>query len=489
MNLPAKGHDVLKAHTRHDDKERFKATTVGAGSRLDSVILIGMLCLIVFTALAFGAVEAWSIFTFELLVIGLIFLWGMRVFFNKKLALKIPLIALPVILLFITGVLQSFAVTDAHGGVQSLSKDVEATRWATTIIFFLLICILLTSTVLVEGKWINRIAGFLVIYGLALAVFALIQYLSWDGRIYWVRPTLQNAFGPFVNRNHYAGYMEMLIPIPAAMIFSRDIRSELRLFYCFAVLVMSISLVMSASRGGMVSLAAGLSFVIIIAIQRLQNRVLHRYKSPGENFTLENPSRKKNFLIYVPLALAFILVLLAGLLWLGPEPVLNRISDTVQGVNQENVQSKYLSREWLWRDSLTIFLAHPVLGAGLGSFETVYPQYGHSDGMTVVPQAHNDYLQILADVGILGGVALIGFLIFFFRTFVKSLRIKDSKLAAVSLGVGGGVFAMLIHSFFDFNLQIPANALLFLFLVSVLSCISEFSLDKNSVTAPQKDFH
>lgn len=455
---------------------RLTAPANATRSRLDTIIIIGILGVVAFTALAFGTVEPWSIFTFELLVILLIFIWGLRTFITKQIALTIPLMMLPMILLFLIGILQSIVIADAGGAVQSLSKDVEATRRATTIIFFLLACVLLTTQVLVEREWVSRVAGFLVIYGLGMAVFALLQYLSWDSRFYWLRHTAQgSAFGPFVNRNHYAGYIEMLIPLPAALLFSRDIRSEMRLFYCFAVIVMSISLVMAASRGGMVSLAAGLSFVVIIAIQGRRVEKPHHREGGRENSASRMSSRKPNWLLYVPLALAFIVVLLGGLLWLGPEPVLNRISDTVQSMSQENIQSRYLSREWIWRDSLSIFRAHPILGAGLGSFETVYPQYGHSDGTTVVPQAHNDYLQILADAGIFGGVALLTFLALFFQALFKSLRIKDSRLKSVALGVGGGVIAMLVHSFFDFNLQIPANALLFLFLVTVVSCVSRCS--------------
>jgi O-antigen ligase len=481
--------DSSKRKSSLEVKEEFPGDVVVRRSRLDSFIIIGLLIILVFTALAFGTVEPWSILTFELLVVVLIFVWGVRSFFNKQLVFKIPMIALPLITLLIIGVLQSIAITDANGSVQSLSKFVEATRWATTIIFFLLVSVLLTVDVLAERTWVYRIVGFLVIYGLAMAVFALIQYLSWDGRLYWVRPTTQgNAFGPFVNRNHYAGYIEMLIPLPAALIFSKEVRSEMRLFYSFAVMVMSISLLMSASRGGMVSLAAGLVFVFILTIQRVRNEKLHRTVKPGENFSSRTLSRKTAFLLYAPITLAFVFALVVGLLWLGPEPVLNRISDTLQTNAEEAPQFKYLSRDWIWKDSLSIFRAHPILGTGLGSYETVYPQYAHSDGSTVVPQAHNDYLQILADAGIFGGVALLAFLALFFHALIKSLRHKDSKLNAVSLGIGGGIFAMLIHSFFDFNLQIPANALLFLFLVSVLSCISEFSTNKNSVTAPKIDY-
>jgi O-antigen ligase len=88
-----------------------------------------------------------------------------------------------------------------------------------------------------------------------------------------------------------------------------------------------------------------------------------------------------------------------------------------------------------------------------------------------VPQAHNDYLQIVADSGIVGGLLALWFLIVVFRAIFRGLRAEDPLLAALALGSGAGLFGILVHSIFDFNLQVPSNALLFLLLTAVSSRI------------------
>src|SRR5215218_6461063 len=117
MHLNVKKTDISKQQILFEKKNRQPVGVASTGSRLDSLIIIGLMFVVVFTALAFGTVEAWSIFTFELLVIGLIVVWAIRAFFKKQFALKLPQITLPLIFLFLIGVLQSFAMTDENGGV------------------------------------------------------------------------------------------------------------------------------------------------------------------------------------------------------------------------------------------------------------------------------------------------------------------------------------------------------------------------------------
>jgi O-antigen ligase len=116
--------------------------------------------------------------------------------------------------------------------------------------------------------------------------------------------------------------------------------------------------------------------------------------------------------------------------------------------------------------------ANPILGVGLGAYETAFPIYSESDGSLRVPQAHNEYLQVAADAGIVGILIALWFIVAIFRTVSRGVRSRDPLLAGLALGSGGGIFAMLVHSMFDFNLQIPSNALLFLLLVAVAANVA-----------------
>jgi O-antigen ligase len=168
---------------------------------------------------------------------------------------------------------------------------------------------------------------------------------------------------------------------------------------------------------------------------------------------------------------AVILVLVAtiagGLLWIGADPVIKRVTEGQSANEGSPKETFFSSRGWVWRDSFTMIRANPILGVGLGAYETAFSMYTKSDGSLRVPQAHNDYLQIVADAGIVGGLFAIWFLVLLFRAVLRGARSRDPLYAALALGTGAGIFAILIHSLFDFNLQVPSNALLFLLLSAV----------------------
>jgi O-antigen ligase len=115
--------------------------------------------------------------------------------------------------------------------------------------------------------------------------------------------------------------------------------------------------------------------------------------------------------------------------------------------------------------------ANPFFGVGLGAYETAFSIYTRSDGSIKVPQAHNDYLQVVADCGIVGGVIALWFIVLLFRAVSRGIKSSDPLQAGLALGGGAGIFALLVHSLFDFNLQLPSNALLFLLLSAVVAQI------------------
>lgn len=426
---------------------------------MSRIIATGLVIAIVFTALSYGTVEPWSIAGFCLLITALLVLWAIQAIYEKRFSLQLyPLLLPPALFVFYSAV-QSIAFVQSDGTTSSLSRDVEATRNALPVIFCLFVAFVLASQVFNTPKQLGNLVAFLTFYGLALAVFALVQYLTWEGKFYWLRPTKGTAFGPFVNRNHFAGYIEMLIPLPVAMIVARSIRKDLWLLYGFAALMMTVAVVVSLSRGGMISVAAGLLFMAI-----LKSRL-------GSNTEQQPVSAKRTqgvSLKRAAAALAIMVLLLAGTIWLGAEQVLQRAANTLGGAT--TTQEDFLSRSWIWHDTGAMIRTHAIFGVGVGAYEKVFPIYGsNTSDYIVVTHSHNDYLQALADMGLIGGAMVVWFLILLFRAMWQSVRSPDLLLAGVALGCSGGVFAMLVHSFFDFNLQIPSNALLFLMLSAILA--------------------
>jgi O-antigen ligase len=408
-------------------------------AKLDKIIAAGLMVAMVFTALAHGAVEAWSVAIFELMVAALLFLWGIKLFWDERGSLRFPATALPIMALLGLALAQSVSIN----GRMSLSMDAEATRWASLTFLCLIGAFLIAANFLATRERINFLAWFFLTYGLALAIFSLIQHLTWNGKFYWVRPNLSEVrpFGPFVNHSNFAGYMELLIPFPVALILTGAVRAEAKLLCTFSAIVMGSAIVASLSRGGMISLGAGMAFLAIA----------------GTKKKLSRANRKVPALLVV---LAVVLAIGASSLWIGADSVVNRIAKTA---NEPD------SRIWVWRDTLSMIRANPILGVGFGAYETAFSIYTKSNGSLRVPQAHNDYLQVVADCGMLGGAIAIWFLILLWRAFRASLMSSDPMPASAALASGAGIFSILVHSLFDFNLQIPSTALLFLVLTSVIS--------------------
>jgi O-antigen ligase len=454
----------------------FKATTLKISERLDKAIAPGLLAAIVWTALAHGAVEAWSVAIFELIVCVVMLLWVLKSVADRRINLRIPSICAPVAALLILGLIQGISRTDESGMRSGISMDIEATRSAVIVLFFIFVSFVIAANAFTSEERLRSLANFLIIYGLCMAVFGLIQHFAWDGRFFWMRPTTRQAvFGPFANRNHFAGYMEMLLPLPLALVVAGYGRSELRLLYAFAAAMMGIAGFASLSRAGMISLASGLMFILFFS-GRLQ-----RSDSSQTSGNHSRPiGRARVFLSQGLAVLTIAAAITTGILWIGAAPVVDRVAETVDGETHSEQLSAHINRTAIWSDTWRMFRASPVLGVGLGAYQTAYPAFSRSDGAVIVAQAHNDYLQVLADGGIAGGAIALVFIFLIFRAVLRGVRSRDRLVRGLAAGSGAGIFAILVHSIFDFNLQLPSNALLFLLLAAVASTTSALASEVRS---------
>ncbi|HYO91153.1 MAG TPA: O-antigen ligase family protein, partial [Pyrinomonadaceae bacterium] len=272
-------------------------------------------------------------------------------------------------------------------------------------------------------------------------------------KVYWIRELSQAApFGPFINRHHFAGYMEMTLGLTLGLIFSGSIEREKRPLYIFAAAMMAIALVMTNSRGGIISLVAEIFFLVLLT--GLGRRGVGR--EAGEKST-----RVRTALVRAGLALGLVVALFAGVVLFGGEAALSRFVGTV------NAEDPTTGRAHFWSTSLKIIQDHPVMGVGLGAFHLAYTRYDTRNGLFRLEQAHNDYLQVLTDAGILGALLGLFFIGALFRMGLGRRESTDAFRRGVATGALAGCFAVLVHSFFDFTLHTTSNALLFLVLAAL----------------------
>ena len=423
-----------------------------------SRFIILMLCLaVVTTTLAFGTVHSWALAVFQLSAALVFVLWMMDAWRTGVLRVSRSALQLPLVGLFAVGCVQLLPFGAAGAGseaARALSFDPQATRVALVQLAGLFIYFAAALAFVDSPKRLKLVTRLVVIFGFLLAVYGLMQHFVNPRTIFWVRePKQAEPFGPYVNRHHFAGYMELALAMPLGLLFAGAVPRERVVLYAFASAIMAIALVMTNSRGGLLSMVCEILFLAAVSmLARGRGR-------KGEE--RDTGSRARSALVRVGLGFAMVLAVFVGVLYFGGEDALSRVAGTVYSDDPTT------GRAHFWRGTLGIIRDHPLLGTGLGSFGAVYPRYDTGNGTYRLEQAHNDYLQIVSDAGVVGGVLGLLFVGLLFWTALRRMHSHDRFRRGVALGALGGCAGVLVHSFFDFTLHTTANALLFLLLAAL----------------------
>ena len=411
------------------------------------------------TTLAYGTVHYWALAIFALSAACVVCFWCVDGLTLHSVQLNRNALQFPLLGLIALGLIQLLPFRSPAGNAglplslsRSLSLDPYATRLVLVQVVSLFIYFAATLIFTDSPRRLRTLARTITIFGFVLAMFGLTQSLTSDGtKVYWFRELAQStAFGPFINRHHFAGYMELAMAVPLGLLFSGAIEVYKRPVYAFAVLLMGVSLIMTNSRGGLISMVAEILFLVIVA-------------GPGASYE-EKPTkgqRARSVLVRAGLAIGLSVVLFLGAVVAGGEGVFSRLLGTV------NAQDPTTGRAHFWSVTLDVIKTYPFIGSGLGSLGVIYTRYDSRNGLFRLEQAHNDYLQILSDGGIIGGLLGLSFIVILFRKGFERRKTHDKFRRGVATGALAGCFAVLIHSAFDFTLHTTANALLFLVLAAM----------------------
>jgi O-antigen ligase len=393
----------------------------------DRVVLYGVFGLLLFGPLAFGATEPWSVFVLEAGSALILAFWIARQILSGELSVTGNPLFAPMLAFGFCIALQLATGRTAY--------RYETFSAGLLYLSYGILCFL-SVQVLRRTSHVRILTIAFSAYGFLLALFAMLQG-SGTSQLYWLRTPRMGGwiYGPYVNHNHYAGLMEMLLPIPLVFCLMREARGHKRVAAGIAAALMASTIFLSGSRGGMVA------FVIQMGL--LSAIVFWRQKS-----------RK------VSLALASFLVLGLGLiLILGGSELAKRLA-TIHAETRTEMSGG--TRLTIDRDALKMFVAKPVTGWGLGAFPTVYPQFRSFASNFFINEAHNDYLQLLVEMGALGFAVMLWFLWTLYRNGVRKLKNwPEDTNGALALATLLGATGILVHSLVDFNLQIPANAAMF----------------------------
>ena len=477
--------------------------------RCERVILSIALFLIIFAPLAYGAVEAWAR-NVVLIGIGLMacaWLWMFVSLGRPKLSfppffpaaiLFLVLVALQLVPL--PGALKKFLIPDrvpqvtASAGSADWGRLTANTGKTAVGALFLAACLAFCFVLLNSfrhSRWIKPTLTVLLTLGGLEAFYGLLEYWTGHQHIFWYQKIyyLEEVTGTYINHNHFAGLLGPLLLLGIGAFVVRFARFVAGRSYAFAedgrsvwkkvtataqlirhlpaslalllsaIALMALALILSQSRGGLISCAVALGLQVFL-LWKLRHRSTESLQALG------------------------VLALLAAAVGVVLAPrVLTRFSYAPRDAPE---------RFELWQDSARVVRDYPLLGTGLGTYRDILPRYRPQKDfffVSGIPQpaainyAHNDYLQLLTECGFVGfglmAWALVATLRHLFSRFANH---ADWETAAMGSSLTAGIVAFLLHSLVDFNMHIPANALVFCQLLSVALVLAQ-NVGTDSATA------
>ena len=476
---------------------------------IDILIKSILILLIIFTPIAFGSMELWAFSIMELGILLIIILWAFQSaiftvrsrgvagakdghnpwpvqrgasFTGPQSAFVIVLLSFFLLLLLFqllplpSGILkilspktwelrQSLSFGDFQSAIRNQQSAISFVPFVTQINFFkwltligLFIFLLRWKPLEQGGQTIRHLVIVVMILGVFESLYGMFEFFSGHGQILNLdeEGIVSAVTGTFINRNYFAGYLLMVLPLSIGYLFSREAgrrkifmgwRDRLAsldgktLLLGFSVIVMIVGLIFSASRMGISSLL--LSFTLI-------------------SFLFRNPQREKKF------SKTSILIFGLALLWaswIGLDAVISRFFTSAEDFG---------FRWTIWANTFQILRDFPFFGSGLGTFTYIFPMYRSLHIQGLATHAENEFLQLASEVGLVGiGLLLILFLFLSYKA-ASGIRLLTQRDRGRYIGMGGlvGILALMFHSLVERNIQVPSNAFLYTVLWAIVFRIS-----------------
>lgn len=394
--------------------------------------------------LLFGAVDSGTWALISIVAFAGTLLWAYTAWRSGEFVIQSSPLIYPFAAFFLLGLLQIAVGT---------TLDQYATRLFTFRLGVYLLFFLAALTVFSTEVRLKKVRLAIVVFGGLLAFGSILQRLAAIEPIFGIRETPQAIpFGPFVNQHHFAAFMVMICGLTFAAIFDRTTSRNLKTVNIGVTVVAGSALVMTLSRGAWLAALVALG-VVLIATFTMRDRN-HAHPGPHLHRTA------KNLLVPALSAIMLVVVVLGLAIFLGGDDT--NLSLAGHGTDAEGFTS---GRTHFWSVALQIFATHPLMGAGLDSFAVAYTRFDTWDGVFRIERAHNDYLQVLADGGVIGFLCLISFVAMFFRQAIANIRRTLPEHRSLVIGAFAGCVGILVHSIVDFPLRTPSNAFFFLMLV------------------------
>jgi O-antigen ligase len=411
-----------------------------------------VLAILIFAPLAFGGVGAWEFLVVQALTIGVLALWAVRLWVSPKPQFLWPPIAWAAL---------AFAL---YAVGRYLTADIEYA--ARLELIQVLVCTFLFLAILnnvYHQEMTQAISYTLIVLAMAASSYAMVQFLTHSTRVwYQFSPDVGRASGTFLSPDHFCAFLEMLLPLVLALILVGRVKPITRVLLGYSLLVMLGGVGVTFSRAGWASAVAGLLIVLLILIGHRNHRKFA--------------------------ALALGLLVAAGALC-----VTHLLSQTVTYsqrmlTNEGKINLDVFVRMKLWLAARQMWFDHFWWGVGPAHFDWRFNEYRPQAIQLRPGWVHCDYLNLVTDWGMVGGLIVLAGIILVLvgigrtwgrvRSSEKDFGTGLSNRFAFFLGALGGLTALAVHSCVDFNLHVPADALLAATLLALLSSNLRFATER-----------
>ena len=397
-----------------------------------AVTRYALYALLVFTPLALASVQDWAVTIIQMVTLVALtaFLLEKSLTWNWKW-IKTPLDK-PIIFLLILSILSTV-----------FSMNRPRSFWAILLLInYVIIFYLIVHTVRTRSDY-RHLLWVIISMGAFLSLFGLFKKYMGNPFPWWnyhnIPETAGHLISTYGNRNHLTGYLEMALPLALGLILTGYRGVRLFLLIVLSALLLLV-LMLAFSRGGWVSGSLGLIFMGLVLMT-------------SQYFN------KKKVLVAV-IGWGFILIMIV----LSSTAMVERLL-TLEEVDKGSIAG----RTKIWGAVVEMIEDYPVLGVGPGNFSTVFTQY-HPPAEDRHYYAHNDYIQSAAEIGLASIVIIAWMIAAVYRRGFMKLKNLSRLVRGGTIGALSGITAILVHSMADFNLHIPANALLFTVLVALAVC-------------------
>jgi O-antigen ligase len=420
---------------------------------MNKLVFGALVGLIVLTPIPYGTVEPWWKAAFVCAVFAICILALVENLITGNVEVPDRAVLLPMLALTALAFLQTLSLgtrTEANLQVwNTISADPYQTR------FFALQLLALTTFLALLYRYANterrvRVLVFTVLaIAVVSAVFGILRQTT-QQQIGFILPLLRpkQGYAQFINKNHFAYLMEMAFGLGLGIILGGGVKRDRVMIYVALLFPIWTALVLANSRGGVLAM---ITQIVIAALL----------------FT-----RAQSVALRAVLLVVLLVGIVFGTLWVGGD----RLASNFEGASSEftsDTLRQGASRNEIWRATLKMFAAHPILGVGLGGYWIGITAYHDASGLMTPQEAHNDYLELLSSGGVIGFALGIWFVVMVVKEARASFLSGGSYMRAVRFGAILGIAGVAAHSLVDFGLHIMTNAVVFLTLIMIAT--TEFS--------------